>query len=211
MQFEENDIPGETPEMKIPAFMTGVGENIGKARGNATHKFLQFVRFDALREYGYETELNRLTSDGYLSGREAELINIQQIERFVRSKLLEKICRSEFVKREFRFNHRMPAADFTENAEKKAELEENQVKITVQGVVDCVFRDPDTGKLVLVDYKTDSLTSEEWKNQKMAENKLLERHSDQLLYYAKICTELFEEQIDDVYIYSTVLGRLIRV
>lgn len=210
-QLSEIDDCEQSSEMKIPAFMTGVGENVGKARGNATHKFLQFVRFEALREYGFEIELNRLTADGYLTDEEGDLINIQHIGRFAKSELLEKICRSDFVKREFRFNHRMPAADFTENEEKKTLLNASQVKITVQGVVDCVFRDPVSGKLVLVDYKTDSLTSEEWKNQKMAEKKLLDRHRNQLSYYAKICTELFEEQIEEVYIYSTVLGRLIRV
>ncbi len=201
----------EKNEMKRPVFLTGTGENNGKARGSATHKFMQFVRFDALKEYGYETELNRMESEGYISAKEAELINLQHIHQFERSTLLDKICRSSFVKREFRFNHRMPASDFTEDNEKKAVLKKNQVKITVQGVVDCVFRDPETGKLVLVDYKTDALTSEEWKDRRKAEEKLLSRHRDQLKYYAKICTELFEEDIDDVYIYSTVLGRLIRI
>ena len=201
----------EPAEMKRPAFMTGNDDDYGKARGNATHKFLQFVRFAELKEYGYETELNRLTADGYLSSAEANLINIQHIARFERSRLLEKICRSDFIKREFRFNHRMPASDFTEDEERKRILEENGVKITVQGVVDCVFRDPNSGKLVLVDYKTDSLTSEEWKDQKKAEEKLLGRHRNQLMYYAKICSELFEEKISEIYIYSTVLGRVIRV
>jgi len=207
------DIQEETSldEMKIPVFLSGENESRGRMRGNATHKFLQFVRFNDLKEYGYETELNRLITHGYLSERESEMINIQHIQRFIRSRLLEKILRSGFVKREFRFNHRMPAADFTENEEKKRNLDENQIKITVQGVVDCVFRDPDTGKLVLVDYKTDSLTSEEWKEQKKAEEKLRNRHKNQLEYYGKICAELFGEPISGIYIYSTVLGRLIEI
>ena len=198
-------------EQKRPKFMSGKDDENGRERGNATHKFLQFVRFDALKEYGYETELNRLIGEGFLSEKEAGLINLQHVSRFERSLLLDKILRSSFVKREFRFNHRMPAADFTENEEKRRNLEDNNIKITVQGVVDCVYRDPDTGKLVLVDYKTDSLTLEEWRDQAKAEEKLLNRHRNQLLYYGKICEELFCEKIDRVYIYSTVLGRLIRI
>lgn len=216
-EYEMNILPEtaeeteEEPEIRRPVFMTGNDGEIGKARGNATHKFLQFVRFDALKEYGFETERNRLILEGYLSEAEAGLIQHQQIARFERSILLGKILRSGFVKREFRFNHRMPAENFTENEEKKKKLHENDVKITVQGVVDCVFRDPDTGKLVLVDYKTDSLTSEEWKNREKAEEKLKNRHKNQLLYYAKICRELFGEEISVVAIYSTVLGAMIEM
>lgn len=211
IQTETNWADEISPEMKKPKFMTGRGEDEGRERGNATHKFMQFVRFDSFRQYGFETESNRLVAEGYISEREAGLINMQHIERFRRSVLLDKILRSTYVKREFRFNHLMPAADFTDLPEKKHELTENNVKITVQGVVDCVYRDPDNGKLVLVDYKTDSLTPEEWKNQRLAEEKLRKRHENQLRYYGKICSELFEEEITDVYIYSTVLGRLIRV
>ena len=191
--------------------MSGTGEDAGRMKGSATHKFLQFVDFRALNEYGYETELNRLITVGFLSEKEAELINKQQILRFEKSSLLKKILRSGLVKREFRFNHRMSASDFTENEDKKQKLQENQVKITVQGVVDCVYRDPDSGKLVLVDYKTDALTQDEWKDYSKAEEKLKKRHRNQLAYYSRICSELFEEDIDEVYIYSTVLGRLIRV
>ncbi|MBQ2727311.1 MAG: UvrD-helicase domain-containing protein [Clostridia bacterium] len=208
---ESQEPDPEETEMRMPIFMTGEAENSGRERGNATHKFMQFVRFEALKEYGYETEKNRLISEGYLSEREAGLINLQQIRRFTESVLLGKILRSEFVKREFRFNHRMPAADFTESEEKKRKLDENCVKITVQGVVDCVFRDPDTGKLVLIDYKTDSLTAEEWKDRGKAEEKLRSRHRNQLSYYGKICSELFGEEIEGVYIYSTVLGKMIEI
>ena len=201
----------EDLDFGIPKFMSGTGEDSGRLRGSATHKFLQFVDFRALNEYGYETELNRLITVGFLSEKEAELINKQQILRFEKSSLLKKILRSGLVKREFRFNHRMSASDFTENEDKKQKLQENQVKITVQGVVDCVYRDPDSGKLVLVDYKTDALTQDEWKDYSKAEEKLKKRHRNQLAYYSRICSELFEEDIDEVYIYSTVLGRLIRV
>ena len=201
----------EDLDFGIPKFMSGTGEDSGRLRGSATHKFLQFVDFRALNEYGYETELNRLITVGFLSEKEAELINKQQILRFEKSSLLKKILRSGLVKREFRFNHRMSASDFTENQDKKQKLQENQVKITVQGVVDCVYRDPDSGKLVLVDYKTDALTQDEWKDFSKAEEKLKKRHRNQLAYYSRICSELFEEDIDEVYIYSTVLGRLIRV
>ena len=68
-----------------------------------------------------------------------------------------------------------------------------------------------TGKLVLIDYKTDSVRGDEWQNIKKAEERLTSRHRNQLEYYRKICSDLFEEEIPHGYIYSTVLGRCLEI
>ena len=115
------------------------------------------------------------------------------------------------VRREFRFNTRMPAEQFTADETLRGQLRADDVKITVQGVVDCVFRDPDSGHLVLVDYKTDSLSAEEWQNRALAYKKLAGRHRNQLLYYRNICGKMFGEEIRETVIYSTVLGECISV
>ena len=62
-----------------------------------------------------------------------------------------------------------------------------------------------------IDYKTDGFSVEEFKNHKLAFKKLRERHRNQLMTYKRICEEIFEEAVDKVYIYSTVLGVLIEV
>ena len=115
------------------------------------------------------------------------------------------------VRREFRFNTRMPAEQFTADESLRSQLRADNVKITVQGVVDCVFRDPDRGHLVLVDYKTDSLSAEEWQDRALAHKKLIARHRNQLLYYRDICGRMFGEEIGETVIYSTVLGECIAV
>ena len=115
------------------------------------------------------------------------------------------------VKREFRFNALLPAERFTSDAGFAAILASRDAKITVQGVVDCVFRDPDGGGLVLVDYKTDALTAEERRHPEKAAEKLLARHRNQLSYYKEICSAMFGEEIERTVIYSTVLGEEILV
>jgi len=105
----------------------------------------------------------------------------------------------------------MPAERFTADETFREKLREEGVKITVQGVVDCVFRDPDSGRLVLVDYKTDSLTAEEWQDRARAHKKLADRHRNQLLYYREICGKMFGEEIGETLIYSTVLGECVNV
>lgn len=201
---EENGTPR-------PRFMTGANEISGAKRGSATHVFLQFANFARLYETGAEAELKRLVDERYMSETMAELVNMRQLKKFVKSDLFDSLRRSRTVRREFRFNARMPAERFTSDEELRRKLREDEVKITVQGVVDCVYRSPDSGRLVLVDYKTDSLTEEEYNNRALAEKKLTLRHRNQLMYYREICEKMFGERIDDVMIYSTVLGECVRV
>ena len=203
---------GSKPAPKRPAFMTGDGEDITPAeRGSATHVFLQFVDYKRLAEHGVRAETERLIREKYVSERTAGLFWRVQLERFRDSALLGKLLRSPMVKREFRFNALLPAERFTSDPGFASILASRGAKITVQGVVDCVFRDPDGGGLVLVDYKTDALTAEERRHPEKAAKKLLARHRNQLSYYKEICSAMFGEEIERTVIYSTVLGEEIEV
>ncbi|MBO4930595.1 MAG: PD-(D/E)XK nuclease family protein, partial [Clostridia bacterium] len=208
---EEEQIPAEPAKGLRPRFMTGDSSIRASDRGSATHIFLQFADFGHLAEHGAEAERDRLVETRHLSAKLADMVNMNQLKRFVRSELMDKIRRSPMVRREFRFNTRMAAEHFTADEAFREKLRAEDIKITVQGVVDCVFRDPDSGKLVLVDYKTDSLTSEEWQDRTRAHKKLADRHRNQLLYYRDICGKMFGEEIGETVIYSTVLGECIEI
>ena len=196
---------------KRPSFMTGGPQVTGADRGSATHVFLQFVRYDRLRAEGVGAECERLVREKYLSKEAAGLIYRWQLERFRESSLMDALLRSPMVKREFRFNVLLPAERFTRDPDYAALLRESGTTVTVQGVVDCIFRDPDDGGLTLVDYKTDALTAEERRNPALAAEKLLSRHRDQLTYYREICASLFEEPVRRALIYSTVLAQCVEV
>lgn len=197
--------------LPMPRFMTG--ENSVKAvdRGTATHRFMQFADFSNLLKNGVRAELERLIERKFISRKGADEVNLKQLERFAQSSLLRRMEASPMVRREFRFNALFDADRFTANEELRKKLAADGVKLTVQGVVDCVFRDPDTGGLVLVDYKTDAIYPEEWRNIKKAEERLIRRHRDQLMYYREVCSRMFSEDIRTVLIYSTPLGKCIRV
>ena len=77
--------------------------------------------------------------------------------------------------------------------------------------MDCVFRDPDTGRLTLIDYKTDTFTAAEWRDRKKAEAKLRERHTRQLTYYREICGRLFGEKIERAMVYATAMGMTVEI
>lgn len=206
--FYEPEVSEEV-KLKKPDFMTGHQAD-GAEKGTATHVFMQFTDFRLLKEKGFEAERTRLVEKGFMPAAQADLVNEKMIERFRHSGLIDSMLKSEYVRREFRFNVRMPASRFTTDSELAEKLDSNGTKLTVQGVVDCVFRDSDTGDLILIDYKTDSLTEEEWKDRSLAFSKLRKRHMSQLSYYKEICSDMFCENVK-AFIYSTVLGECIEV
>ncbi len=194
--------------LKRPRFMEGAGAS-GAEKGTATHTFLQFVDFSALNRDGYAAERDRLIREHFLSAGLAEMIDADAVERFRQSELFGKILRSAFLKREFRFIAEMEAERFSRDQELAEKLRAAKTKITVQGAVDCLFRDPDNGELVLIDYKTDRIP--EGYSDEEADRMLLGRHRDQLVYYREICEAMFGEKIPTAAIYSVPLARTIPV
>ncbi|MBE6598194.1 MAG: hypothetical protein E7638_01990 [Ruminococcaceae bacterium] len=195
------------PNIPLPVFMTGVTEVKGTDRGTATHLFMQFMDLGRLAADGVDAEIDRLVRDRFISAATAEMVDRADLKRFAESDLFRRMLGADMIKREFRFNVRMPAEKFTEDEELRLNLSRNDVKVTVQGVVDCVFRG-ERG-LVLVDYKTDSMSREEYAEPLLGEEKLIRRHRAQLMYYKEICERLFDEEMAETVIYSTTLARTI--
>ena len=191
--------------------MTGTAEQMTAAqRGTATHMFLQFADFANLAENGVEAELTRLVEKHFLDEETARGVYLTQLERFRKSGLFARMLAAPLCRREFRFNAPMDAHRFTENPDFAEVLRRDGVRLIVQGVVDCVFREAD-GSLTLVDYKTDRPTAEEYKNPALADARFTARHGVQLAYYKEICAAMFGEEIRRVVIYATALGREIPI
>lgn len=201
----------EDENIVLPRFMTGASEYTAADKGSALHTFMQFMDIYNLMDKGFDDEIRKMIDKKMISREYAEFIDKKQISKFLKSDLIKKMSEASYIKREFRFNVNLPASDYTYDAKLKSELNSKNIQITVQGVVDCVLRNPATGRLELIDYKTDSLTAEEYRNKRLAYNKLRERHRNQLEAYGKICKKIFNEAVGKMYIYSTVLGELIEM
>ncbi len=189
----------------LPRFLTGMDEIRTPAdRGTATHMFLQFADFDRLWKTDVDRELSRLTEAHYLTAETARLAYRGQLAQFRESALFRRMRESREIHREFRFNAELPAARFTDNPVLRDKLTADGIVLTVQGVVDCVFREPD-GTLTLVDYKTDHATAADRADPAAFADKLRIRHRNQLVYYREICEKLFSEPIRTV-LYATAVG-----
>ncbi len=196
----------ESTDVPMPKFMRAEPERAGGAqRGNATHLFMQFFDFDSLEKLGIEGEIERLARQKFIFEGDAELINRYALRRFFASPLAKAMKKSERVYREKRFIINYPAENFSENEEMRRSLAGE--KLTVQGIIDCAFFDKN-GKLILVDYKTDSFYGVP---EEEAEETLRARHSRQIGYYKYACRELFGVPCEHAYIYSFALNKTIEI
>lgn len=108
----------------LPKFITGSGTYTAAERGTAMHTFMQFMNIQNLSANGINFEIARMIEHKIISSKLAELIDKRQILIFMHSELYKRMSSASFIKREFRFNINLPAADFTENVELRAELVE---------------------------------------------------------------------------------------
>jgi ATP-dependent helicase/nuclease subunit A len=122
---------------------------------------------------------------------------------FARSELIEEMMNATEIYREFRFNVKLPAADFTAD-ERMRDLYRDE-HVLVQGVIDCLYLGAD-GEYHLIDYKTDRLTREEISDRELARRKMREKHSLQLSYYAKAVELMFGKYPKTIEVYSLPLG-----
>lgn len=187
-------------------FISGKKQKASAAeRGTATHLFLQFCDLRRARESGVKEEIARLTEKRFIPENIAEIIYVDELERFVKGPLADKILSASRVIREQRFNLLLPASDFSENAEFR-ELLTNEA-LAVQGVIDLILID-ENGDIELFDYKTDRLTREELTDDALADIKLNTAHALQLSYYAHAIELMFGKKCKGVYIYSTHSAKL---
>ncbi|MBQ8448009.1 MAG: UvrD-helicase domain-containing protein [Clostridia bacterium] len=196
----------ENAEVPVPKFMRTEEERAdGAKKGNATHLFMQFFDFDSVEKLGIEGEIARLSREKFIFESDAALINRYALSRFFAGPLAKAMKKSSRVYREKRFIINYPAENFSENEEMRESL--RCEKLLVQGIIDCAFFD-ENGKLILVDYKTDSFYGVP---EREAEAALRERHSRQIGYYKYACRELFGVPCEHAYIYSFALNKTIEI
>ena len=195
------EIPYIRQKTPLPSFMTDEKTQNGSAAGTATHEFMQFCDFGRIEKNGIDKEIEYLVSKRFLSKEKAGLISRKALSGFFASKLYEDMKNADEIFREMRFNIKLPAGLFTENAERYKNISDDEV--LVQGVMDCIFRDKN-GDYTLIDYKTDSIGS--GMSTAEFENELKKRYSSQLGYYSIAAEQLFGKSPKKIMLYSFALA-----
>lgn len=178
-----------------PAFLGSTGLSPTQ-RGTALHTFMQFADYHVAAK-DVNAEIERLVERKFLTREQADSLSVVRLRRFFESPLYARMARSPRCLREVPFTiGRSVTALFPELATENAENEE----IVVQGIADCVFEE--NGKLVVVDYKTDRVSSGE---------ELCKRYEKQLHIYAHALSRALDLPVEKCILYAFALDEEVPV
>ena len=181
---------------RMPVLGEGERALTATERGIATHLLLQYMDFAAAGDREHlKREIERLCARGFLSPREARAVNLSAVERLFRSELGGRMLRCPKPLREFRFSLLLDAARLYPGAEGE--------DLLLQGVVDCCLEED--GELVLIDYKTDSVRTEE----EIAAR--AEHYRGQLLAYRDALQRIFQKPVKEGVLFFLTPGREVRL
>jgi ATP-dependent helicase/nuclease subunit A len=142
--------------------------------------------------------IDDLKKQNQITEKEAENINVRKVYNFTQTEIWQRMKKAKEIHKEKAFYINVPIKEvYTEVTEEN--LEGN---ILVQGIIDLYFID-ENDKLVLLDYKTDYVETGK-------EHQLIRKYQIQLDLYEKALEESLHRKVDEVYIYSTWMDKLIQ-
>lgn len=179
--------------LRRPAFVTERKSLTGAEKGVATHTFMQYADYAAAHS-SVEDELNRLAGQGYLTEKQKNAVDVQKLKAFFASPLYGRIEKALRVERERKFLLKIADLGMGDTLTEEYQNTDGMI----QGIADCLFEEADG--LVLVDYKTDYVQTEE---------ELAEMYSRQLALYRYALDRLYSKKIKEICLYSFSLGRTV--
>ena len=177
-----------------PSFM--MGEKLTPAeKGTALHTFLQFADYSKAA-VDTQKHLEYLIEKGFISKDQGNAIDMVKLQHFFSSSLVNRMLASNNIMREYRFTVNISAGELNKLLPKhlKDEL------VVLQGAVDCIFEED--GELVIVDYKTDKIKSEQ---------ELLDTYYGQLKLYKDSMEKCIGKPVKECLLYSFSLEKDIKV
>jgi ATP-dependent helicase/nuclease subunit A len=167
----------------------------GKDYGNAIHRVLQYIRYDACSDRAsLERELQRLVAQRFITKEQAEIIDREKILRFFASDLGTKLRKHDNVLREFKFSILNDAGQYADGLDGE--------KVLLQGVVDCALLEDDG--IIVIDFKTDYVTDDSIEI-------VVDRYRSQIGAYAEALSRIYQMPVKDKYLYLFHLDRFVQV
>ena len=181
---------------RMPDFAKKDKPLTGTEKGIATHLVLQYMDFakSGSRE-AIEGEVQRLCSQGFLSRREAEAVDVAAIARLFASDLGRRMRGCPRMLREFKFSLLCDAEEIYGAAAGE--------QLLLQGVVDCCLDEPDG--LVIIDYKTDRVRTA----QEIEERG--KRYRGQILSYARAMERIQGKKVKQCLLYFITPGKAMEI
>lgn len=175
-----------------PAFLQQEGLTAAQ-KGTALHTFMQFADFTQA-ESDPAAEAERLAAAGFLTARQAEVLPLDKLRRFFADPLFARMKASPDCRREYHFFVQVPAKGRRPGGRGDGG--------TGGGTGHRRLRFPGGRRLVLLDYKTDRVSSPQ---------ELADRYRSQLYFYRQALEPLFGLPVTQAVLYSFHLGTTVPV
>ncbi|WP_163537108.1 helicase-exonuclease AddAB subunit AddA [Gracilibacillus sp. YIM 98692] len=191
--------PFRAPIRKRPQFMQQE-KTLSKAEiGTAMHTVMQHIpRKEQWDQIDVIEFVSQLEQQELLTEDEAEAIDMSGIVQFFETDIGKRFSTAKHVEREIPFSLTLPAKEVYPSWS-----DEQQERIFLQGVVDCLIKTDDGW--ILLDYKTDQLSDN------MTEESLKQRYLVQIELYAKAIEEIWEQPVCEKYLYFFDKGLLVEM
>ena len=137
-----------------------------------------------------EKLIESLREKEIITKEEQNSINMKIIENYLNSELYRELQEAKEVNRETPFYLNIDSNEIYENTDEK---------ILVQGIIDLYYIDKENN-LVLVDYKTDYVSSND-------EKELIDKYKTQLELYKRALEKALNKKVMHTYIYSTYFNK----
>jgi len=181
---------------RVPDFTRREKPVSGAEKGNATHLVLQYMDFaKAGTLEGIKSEIERLRLARSLSDREAQAVDARAIEKLFASDLGRRMLAADMIRREFKFSLMCDASSVPGCA--------GDDRVLLQGVVDCCIAE--RGELVVIDYKTDRVKTEEELSRRAA------FYAGQIRAYASAMERIFALPVKECVLYFISAGKSVTV
>ena len=181
-----------------PKFLTEQEEKISSSqKGTLLHLCMQKLKNK--KDYSQQDIkdlIEEMRLKNQITDKQQEAINLNKIYKFTQNEIWKRMQKSKILQKEKAFYINIPINTIY----KEADL---QGDILVQGIIDLYFVDEDD-KLVLLDYKTDYI-------EQGKEQSLIKKYKVQLDLYKNALEEALKRKVDETYIYSTYLDKLIEI
>ena len=180
----------------VPSFMENEEKISASKKGTLMHLFMQ--KLDLKKVYSKEELENlkqELIAKNIITEEEANSINLFKIQKFLESKIANKLRNAKLIEKEKAFCIKIKAKEVFEEAKEE--------ELLVQGIIDlyAIFED---GKILLLDYKTDYVENGN-------EEVLVKKYQNQLKIYKEALEEALNKKVEEVYIYSLYLNKEIEI
>ena len=183
--------------LRKPQFLEEFKKYSSAEVGTFTHLVMQHIDFQNTKSIDdIENQIKELVKNEFLTNEQARVINTKKIYNFIKSPIVERIRKSNNIRREKPFYIEMSSKDLIANIPDTYKNE----KILIQGVIDLYFQEGE--ELIILDYKTDYTEDVE---------KTKEKYYLQLEYYKKALERITGKTVKEKYLYLFSTDRLVKI